>query len=195
MAVGPSISRSVRTPGETGIWVLVAGDLLLFSVFFILLLTYRAEEPALFSSSQRSLDQFVGALNTLLLLTSSLFMALAVKSVRSGTPSARSAPRLIAAAALLGLGFVIVKAFEWSARFAAGQTISSNDFFMFYFMYTGIHLLHVLLGLIVLTLLFLVSRRPSPDAHAVRLVESGGIFWHLVDLLWVVLFALFYLLR
>jgi nitric oxide reductase NorE protein len=164
-------------------------------VFFILLLTYRAEEPALFSSSQRSLDQFVGALNTLLLLTSSLFMALAVKSVRSGTPSARSAPRLIAAAALLGLGFVIVKAFEWSARFAAGQTISTNDFFMFYFMYTGIHLLHVLLGLIVLTLLFLVSRRPSPDAHAVRLVESGGIFWHLVDLLWVVLFALFYLLR
>jgi nitric oxide reductase NorE protein len=66
---------------------------------------------------------------------------------------------------------------------------------MFYFMYTGIHLLHVLLGLIVLTLLLLVSRRPSLDAHAVRLVESGGIFWHLVDLLWVVLFALFYLLR
>jgi nitric oxide reductase NorE protein len=195
MAVGPSISRSVRTPGETGIWVLVTGDLLLFSVFFIVLLTYRAAEPALFASSQRSLDQLIGALNTLLLLTSSLFIALAVKSIRSGTPPARSAPRLIATAALLGLGFVIVKAFEWSARFAAGQTISSNDFFMFYFMYTGIHLLHVLLGLIVLSLLFLVSRRPSLDANAIRHIESGGIFWHLVDLLWVVLFALFYLLK
>jgi nitric oxide reductase NorE protein len=92
-------------------------------------------------------------------------------------------------------GFVIVKALQWSARFAAGQTISTNDFFMFYFMYTGIHLLHVLLGLIVLTLLFLAAGRPSLDANAVRLVESGGIFWHLVDLLWVVLFALFYLLK
>jgi nitric oxide reductase NorE protein len=182
-------------PGETGIWVLVGGDLLLFSVFFIVLLTYRADDPALFANAQLSLNQFTGALNTLLLLTSSLFVALAVKSVRSGTPSVRSAPGMIAAAALLGLGFVVVKAFEWSARFAAGQTISSNDFFMFYFMYTGIHLLHVLLGLIVLTLLFLVSRRPSLDANAVRLLESGGIFWHLVDLLWVVLFALFYLLK
>ena len=195
MAVGPSTSATVRTPGEPGIWVLVAGDLLLFSLFFIVLLTYRAADPALFSSSQRSLDQLIGALNTVLLLTSSLFIALAVKSVRSGTPAARCAPHLIATAALLGLGFVIVKAFEWSARFAAGQTISSNDFFMFYFMYTGIHLLHVLLGLIVLTLLFLVCRRPSLDANTIRLVESGGIFWHLVDLLWVVLFALFYLLK
>jgi nitric oxide reductase NorE protein len=114
-------------------------------------------------------------------LTSSLFVALAVKSVRSGTRSARSAPALIAAAALLGVGFIIVKGFEWSARFAAAQTIGTNDFFMFYFMYTGIHLLHVLLGLIVLTMLFLIARRPAADAGAVRLMESGGIFWHLVD--------------
>jgi nitric oxide reductase NorE protein len=195
MAVGPSISRSVRMPGETGIWVLVGGDLLLFSVFFIVLLAYRADDTTLFVSSQRSLDQFIGALNTLLLLTSSLFVALAVKAARSGTASARSAPRLIAAAAVFGFGFVIVKAFEWSARFAAGQTVSTNDFFMFYFMYTGIHLLHVLLGLIVLTMLFFVARRPSLDAGAVRFLEAGGIFWHLVDLLWIILFALFYLLK
>lgn len=182
-------------PGETGIWVLVGGDLLLFSVFFIVLLAYRADNTTLFVNSQRSLDQFIGALNTLLLLTSSLFVALAVKAARSGTASARSAPRLIAAAAVFGSGFVIVKALEWSARFAAGQTVSTNDFFMFYFMYTGIHLLHVLLGLFVLTMLFFVARRPSLDAGAVRLLEAGGIFWHLVDLLWIILFALFYLLK
>jgi nitric oxide reductase NorE protein len=182
-------------PGETGIWVLVGGDLLLFSVFFVVLVTYRADDPALFADAQRSLDQFIGALNTLLLLTSSLFVALAVKSIRSGTAAARTAPRMLAIGALLGFGFVIVKGFEWSARFAAGQTISTNDFFMFYFMYTGIHLLHVLLGLIVLVTLSFVSRRPSLDANTIRLVESGGIFWHLVDLLWVVLFALFYLLK
>jgi nitric oxide reductase NorE protein len=182
-------------PGETGIWVLVGGDLLLFSVFFIVLLVYRAGDTATFIASQRSLDQFIGALNTLLLLTSSLFVALAVKSVRRAGPPARSAPKYIAIAALLGLGFVVVKAFEWSARFAAGQTINTNDFFMFYFMYTGIHLLHVLLGLLVLTMLFIVARRPALDAGAVRLLECGGIFWHLVDLLWIILFALFYLLK
>jgi nitric oxide reductase NorE protein len=182
-------------PGEAGIWVLVAGDLLLFSVFFILLLSYRANENALFGASQHSLDQFIGALNTLLLLTSSLFVALAIKSVRSGKQSARSAPALIATAGLLGVGFVIVKGFEWSARFSAGQTVGTNDFFMFYFMYTGIHLLHVLIGLVVLTLLFLIARRPAVDTSAMRLMESGGIFWHLVDLLWIILFALFYLLK
>jgi nitric oxide reductase NorE protein len=96
---------------------------------------------------------------------------------------------------VFGWGFVIVKAFEWSARFAAGQTVGTNDFFMFYFMYTGIHLLHVLLGLFVLTMLLFVARRPSLDAGAVRLLEAGGIFWHLVDLLWIILFALFYLLK
>lgn len=194
-AAGPSISRSTQLRGETGIWVLVAGDLLLFSVFFIVLLVYRAGDPALFASSQHSLDQSLGAVNTLLLLTSSLFVALAVKSARSGTASARSAPRFIAVAALLGAAFAIVKAFEWSARFSAGQTVGTNDFFMFYFMYTGIHLVHVLLGLIVLILLFFISRRSTLDAGAVKLLESGGIFWHLVDLLWVILFALFYLLK
>jgi nitric oxide reductase NorE protein len=64
---------------------------------------------------------------------------------------------------------------------------------MFYFMFTGIHLVHVVAGLIVLAILYMLSRRPSLDQGAVLLIESGGIFWHLVDLLWIILFALFYL--
>ncbi len=184
-----------RLPGETGIWVFVAGDLGVFSIFFLLLLSQRSDERALFVASQRSLDQSIGGLNTFFMLTSSLFVALAVKSIRSGLPSARRAPRLIAAAAALGLGFVLVKAHEWSVLFSAGHTVSTNDFFMYYFMYTGIHLVHVLIGLIVLTLLYVLSRRSALDQGGMRLIESGGVFWHLVDLLWIILFALFYLVK
>jgi nitric oxide reductase NorE protein len=182
-------------PGETGIWVVVCGDLLLFSLFFIVLLVYRADEELLFLTSQRSLDQFTGTLNTLLLLSSSLFVAMAVQTARAAPGKNRLAAAYLATGGALGLCFVVVKGFEWSARFSANQTISTNDFFMFYFMYTGIHLVHVLLGLLVLTLMFLAVRRPTLDPATVRLLECGGVFWHLVDLLWVILFALFYLLR
>jgi nitric oxide reductase NorE protein len=191
----PCRSPPRRVPGETGIWVFVAGDLAVFGVFFLLLLSQRSGERALFVASQRALSQSIGALNTFFMLTSSLFVALAVTSIRSGPPSARRAPALILAAATLGLGFVLVKAYEWSGLFSAGRTVSTNDFFMYYFMYTGIHLVHVLLGLIVLTLLYLLSRRSSLARGDMRLIESGGVFWHLVDLLWIILFALFYLVK
>jgi nitric oxide reductase NorE protein len=190
-----AVGRARRVPGETGLWVLVGGDLVVFSVFFVLLLLQRSNDPAAFLDSQRALNQYIGGLNTLLLLTSSLFVALAVRSLRAQSTPQPFASRCFGAAALLGLGFVGAKAFEWSERFAAGQTISTNEFFMFYFMYTGIHLLHVMVGLGVLTLLFVVSRRPKLDAGSMPMIEAGGVFWHLVDLLWIILFALFYLVK
>jgi nitric oxide reductase NorE protein len=187
----PSSMR--RLPGEAGIWVFVAGDLAVFSLFFILLLVQRSRETALFVESQRSLNQAIGAFNTFLMLTSSLLVALAVKAARGGPDSKLRTRSLIAAAAIPGVGFVLVKAYEWSERFAAGQSLSTNDFFMYYFMYTGIHLVHVLIGLLVLGVLYGLAGRQSLDRPAVLLIESGGIFWHLVDLLWIILFALFYL--
>lgn len=175
--------------------MLVAGDLLIFSMFFIVLLSYRNQEAALFAVSQRSLDQRYGAFNTLLMLSSSLCVALGMKGIRQpGGPSPRTRLYFMSAA-VLGVGFVIVKSFEWAARIAMGQTINSNDFFMFYFMYTGIHLLHVLVGLAVLTVLCVVGGRERVEPGTVRLAEAGGIYWHLVDLLWIILFALLYLLK
>jgi nitric oxide reductase NorE protein len=187
------VSSIRRLPGEAGIWVFVAGDLTVFSLFFILLLVQRSGETSLFVESQRSLNQSIGALNTFLMLTSSLFVALAVKAARGGAVSKPKARTLIAAAALPGFCFVLVKAYEWSERFSAGQMPGTNDFFMYYFMYTGIHLVHVIIGLLVLGILYGLSGRRPLDHHAVLLIESGGIFWHLVDLLWIILFALFYL--
>ncbi len=87
------------------------------------------------------------------------------------------------------------KVFEWGGKIAAGITLNTNEFYGFYYMFTGIHLLHVLLGMGVLVYLLARSNRADPGASYVAVMEGGGVFWHIVDLLWVVLFALFYLLR
>jgi nitric oxide reductase NorE protein len=187
------VRRPRHLPGEEGIWVLILGDLAVFSIFFATYLVYRAGDPALYAASQASLDRGLGLLNTGLLLTSSLFVALAVRAAREAR-----APRVVAwlsAALACGAGFVASKAFEWSTKLSAGVTLNTDEFFTFYYMFTGIHLLHVLIGVGVLAYLALRSRRPDPGSGWVSVMEGGGAFWHLVDLLWVVLFPLLYLVR
>lgn len=180
-----------HVPGEEGVWVFIGGDLVVFAVFFITYALARQQELALFESSQALLDRSLGLLNTLLLLTSSLLVAQAVAAVRRDDDKARP---LLLGAILLGSGFVIVKAFEYSAKIAQGFTLNSNSFSIYYYMFTGIHLVHVLIGLGVLC--FTLSRfdRTGRMQGGVALIEGSGAFWHLVDLLWIILFALLYLL-
>lgn len=184
--------KARRMPGEEGIWIFILGDLLVFAVFFLTFLYYRAQNLQLYNEAQRNLTAAFGLINTLLLLTSSWFVAQGVSAVRRGQlPLAR---KLIAGGFAFGSGFVGVKVVEYSEKFAAGITVLTNDFFMFYFMYTGIHLLHVFVGLGVLFFLFSLSRREDAVDH-IASFESGGAFWHLVDLLWIILFALLYLVK
>jgi nitric oxide reductase NorE protein len=180
-------------PGEAGVWVLILGDMFAFSAFFAVYLLHRAQNVALFNSSQGTLERGFGLLNTALLLTSSLFVARALTAARAGARP-RSV-RLLTFALGCGGGFVVSKGFEWGGKIAAGITLNTNEFYSFYYMFTGIHLLHVLVGMGVLTYLLARSRRGDPGASYVAVMEGGGAFWHMVDLIWVVLFALFYLLR
>lgn len=182
-----------RVPGEVGVWVFVLGDMTVFALFFATFMYSRAKNPDTYSVDHASLNVVLGTVNTVLLLTSSLFVVLAVQEVLSGVP--RHAPRLFGAALACGLGFVIVKAVEWSHLFTDGKTVGSGEFFSYYFMFTGIHLAHVLIGCVVLSRLIAVTRRPELTGRGAMLCEAGGIFWHMVDLLWVVLFALFYMMR
>ena len=180
-------------PGEAGIWVLIGGDLLMFGVFFLTFIYYRSLDPAAYDGSQRLLDEALGLTNTLILLTSSWFVAMAARIVRG--PAPRRAVPLIGVAMGLGLAFLIVKGFEYHDKLAHGVTVLTSEFMMFYFMFTGIHAVHVVIGLGVLAYLASVARRPVVEAAGLRAFEGGAAFWHLVDLLWVVLFALLYLLR
>ena len=179
-------------PGEAGIWVLIFGDLLVFGVFFATFAFYRLQQPALFRASQQTLEQSLGILNTLLLLTSSLFLVLGIHAARTDRPS--FARRWILLTMALGLCFIAVKALEYSDKIHAGIYPVANNFYMLYFAFTGIHLVHVTVGLGVLA--FLRSRiAVGSSASNLSIIESCALFWHLVDILWVVLFAIFYLHR
>lgn len=180
-----------RIPGEAGIWVLILGELVIFSAFFIVIATTRQQDPGLFLRSQATLNHGIGLANTLLLLTSSLAVALGWHRVQAGRSRAAS---LFLIAMVLGVLFVALKAIEYSQKIVAGVGLLTNDFYMFYFVFTAIHLMHVVVGVGILSFMAYAARSGGPRAHS-SWIECGALFWHLVDLLWIVLFALFYLVR
>lgn len=188
----PAAGRGTgRIPGEAGVWVFVLGDMVVFGLFFGVLAWYRARDVAGFAAAQSTLNQHFGAVNTLLLLVSSWFVAVGVIEARDG--ARRRAPALFAVAFACGLAFVVLKCVEYAQKLAEGATLTAHDFYMFWWVYTGVHLLHVLIGLGVLGFLVWRARAPAPDDVVV--FESGGIYWHLVDLLWIMLFTLLYLVQ
>lgn len=180
-------------PGEGGVWILIFGDMMIFGLFFGTFLYYRALDVDLYATSQQSLNMSLGLLNTIFLLTSSWFVVWAVRCAKQG--DVRETGRLLLAAMALGIGFWIVKIVEYSEKIGAGHTIISNDFFGFYYMLTGIHLIHVTVGLFALAYAFSQTRKPRFATRDFQTIEGIGAFWHMVDLLWIVLFALLYLVR
>jgi nitric oxide reductase NorE protein len=183
--------RRRHVPGEEGIWVLIFGDMVVFGILFGTYLYYRAEDVALFTTSQQVLNTTFGLINTLLLLFSSLLVVVAVAGVRQGRPQ----PKLLLGAIACGLAFSVLKIVEYSDKIDLGITPQTNSFYMFYFFLTGLHWFHLLLGLGVLTYMYLSARRPALDAKQFAWFEGCGCFWHMVDLLWIVLFPLLYLMN
>jgi nitric oxide reductase NorE protein len=183
--------RTAHMPGDGAVWVMVLGDLIIFGGYFIIFMIYRAMTPAKFMVAEQHLNINIGVLNTLVLLASSLFVALSVQAARADDHD--RALRLTYLGGLCGVAFILIKAYEWSAEIAQGYTIGSNDFFMFYYMLTGVHLFHVSLGLVILGVV--VRELRNPRRRRVSMVESGATYWHMVDLLWVVIFALLYVMR
>ncbi len=193
VSAGPASEENHAVPGEVGIWVFVLGDMFVFGLFFTVFVYYRGLDVELYRASQATLNQNYGALNTLLLLFSSWFVVLAVIDVREH--AARYAARLLGLAMLCGLGFSLVKVVEYREKLAAGFGIMTNDFYMYYYIFTGLHFVHVIIGLGVLIYLLSMVRAGVKSAGELRIFESGAIYWHMVDLLWIILFPLLYLLQ
>jgi len=162
-------------------------------VLFLLFMSERFKAVSLFEHSRQQLDPALGALNTLILVTSSWFVALAVHSARAGQREA--VIRYLGAGMLVGTGFAVSKIFEYSHKISSGITLLTNDFFMFYFALTGLHFLHFLIGMVVLAICITKCRNDPLDAKYLVWIESSGCYWHMVDLLWIVLFPMMYLLR
>jgi nitric oxide reductase NorE protein len=161
-----------------------------FALFFGAFLYERGREPVVFAASRHELTLAFGVVNTVVLLTSSLLVALAVQSHRAARH--RRASRAIGGATLCALAFVMLKAFEWGALLSDHLDPATNHFFAYYFGLTGLHLLHLVLGTAALLLVRRTLRRPAPGRRDRLIVEGGATYWHMVDLLWVVIFPLVY---
>lgn len=170
-------------PGNPMMWILILGELGVFGAFFIGFTVARALHPEVFAASQAHLDRLLGSINTLVLITSGWLAALAVHAKARD----RNPRPLLGGSIALGLVFLAIKAVEYEAKLAAGFGIETDTFFTFYFLLTGFHALHVVMGLGVLAV---VARHDS-----VTNLRTGCAFWHMVDLIWVVLYPLVYLIR
>lgn len=172
-------------PGNPIMWVLIISELLVFGAFFLGFGVARMLQPDLFRAGQAMLDLRLGGLNTLILVTSGWAAAKAVQARRYELIG-RS--RLwLGGAMALGCGFLTVKGIEYADKAAHGIGIETDTFFTLFYLMTGFHALHVVMGLVVLAI---VGWKNTPDN-----LETGAAFWHMVDLVWLILFPIVYLVR
>ena len=172
-------------PGDLMMWVLIVSELLVFGAGLAAFLGVRMTDPAGFADAQSDLHRAAAGFNTLVLVTSGYMAALAVRAAAAGLVARTRV--LLVAASLLGVVFLAVKAVEYADELAQGIGTETHPFFMFYFLLTGFHAAHVVAGIVILGL---VGWRARP-----RAVEVGASFWHMVDLVWVLLFPVIYLMR
>jgi nitric oxide reductase NorE protein len=182
-----------RLPGVDGVWVFIGADSVIFAILFLTFMQDRLKNPAVFEASRHTLNMNLGGIDTLILLTSSWSVALAIQALKRDLSD--RVPRYLLGGVLTGLMFVASKSIEYFQKFAHGLTPGTNPFFMWYFTLTGIHLVHVLLGTSLLAFLWVRSRSGAFSSAHRAVPESVASFWHLVDLLWIVLFPLLYLMR
>jgi nitric oxide reductase NorE protein len=180
-------------PGDLAIWIFILAELSVFAVFFAAYAFTRMNNPDLFNTYQASLDRGAALINTLALITSSYFVVRAVAAIRVG--ESLQCARWLWLAILMGLVFLGVKGFEYAHHFGQGITLSTNRFYMFYLSLTFFHFMHVILGLVILLAVALKARKGGYDEREHTGVETGASYWHMVDLLWLILFPLVYVMR
>ena len=178
-------------PGQPDMWMFVLFESLLFTGYFSVYLVSRTQNEALFLQSQSDLDLRIGIVNTIALLLSSWAIARCVQASRAG--DYRQALINAFATVFFGLVFLVSKVLEWIKEIRLGNTFTSDEFFQHYFFLTSIHCIHVLIGFVVLGVV--VYQLWSPGRRAQQLVETGATYWHTVDFLWVLIFALLYVVR
>ncbi|NQY27704.1 MAG: cytochrome c oxidase subunit 3 family protein [Piscirickettsiaceae bacterium] len=168
-------------------------ELLVFALFFITYAVMRMQNIELFNHYQLTLNREIGLANTLLLITSSYFVVRAVHTIRDN--NVQGCIQWLYAALAGGAGFLILKSFEYYDKFSAGINLETNTFYMFYLSLTLFHFLHVILGMIILFAIVIKAKRGAYNAQNHTGVETGASYWHMVDLVWIILFPLVYIIR
>ncbi|KZS59962.1 cytochrome c oxidase subunit 3 [Mycobacterium ostraviense] len=184
-------------PGQPDMWAFVLFETLVFAAYFSFYLFYRTQIPELFLRAQAQLDLRIGVFNTLVLLLSSWSMARCVQSARAHAHRAALTDAFLTA--FFGLLFLVAKVLEWAKQIRMGNSFAANDFFTYYFFLTGIHFVHLLIGFVVIGVVVYQLWGPARTCQGSRgsqqLVETCATYWHTVDFLWVLIFALLYVVR
>jgi nitric oxide reductase NorE protein len=186
--------------GDFAIWIIIYVELITFGLLFLGYAFSRRSNIEMFNDSQLLLNQTSGFINTLILITSSYFVVRAVQSIAEMTQesikeSNNRASQWLLYALLCGISFLVIKFSEFYYIFADGITLSTNKFFMFYLLLTVFHFMHVILGSIILFNIYKKTKTVGYSPNDYRGFETGAAYWHMVDLLWIVLFPLVYIIR
>ena len=187
---------------KIGMWLFIFTEMLLFGGLFIVYSVYRFQYSDAFHLASQELSRAVGTTNTVILLISSMTVAMSISAVQYG--DRKKAILFLGTTLILALAFLVNKYFEWSGKIEHGLYPGSQKlldfghgdtlFFGLYFFMTGLHALHIIVGLVILTvMLFRILNRTIHSENYIHL-ENSGLYWHLVDLIWIFLFPLFYLI-
>jgi len=190
-----------ETSSRLGMWLFLFSEILLFGGLFLLYSMFRYKHPTEFHRAAMELDLFLGTLNTLILLTSSYTVVLSISAMQKG--NRKGTLLLLAVTILFGAIFLLNKYLEWSAKIHHGIYPGSPEllaqphgeilFFGLYYVMTGLHGLHVVAGMVLLSVISVFVMREKISATHYIALENAALYWHLVDIIWIFLFPLFYL--
>lgn len=188
--------------GKMGMWLFLFTELFLFGGLFLVYAVQRSKFSLDFHNAAMELDTFIGTLNTVVLLVSSMTVAMSITAVQKGKN--KLAVWLLLATLILAAVFMVNKYFEWSHKFHyllyPGSEVTKNlphgelQFFGLYYMTTGLHALHVIIGAVLLIITMLRVKSGKINSSSYLMLENSGLYWHLVDLIWIFLFPLLYLI-
>ena len=187
---------------KLGMWIFIFTEVLLFGGLFIVYSIMRSRNPEEFHGAATFLNAILGATNTVILLVSSATVAMALTAIQKN--DSKFAGTLVLITIVCALIFLVNKYFEWGAKFHHGLYPGSDVmlelsrgyllFFSLYFFMTGLHALHIIIGLTILVIVYFKIKSGEINQKKFVLLENGALYWHLVDLIWIFLFPLLYLI-
>jgi len=184
--------KDKKLPGDLAMWFFILAELTAFAAFFIGFAVAEQLNVDMFITGKAKLHPIAGLINTVALITSSLFVALALRAFH--LKKQREVAWLLIIAQLIAVIYLVVKVWEYQFLFAAGIDIETNTFFTLYFLITAFHFMHVLLGMVILMLMTIKAYKGRYLNKSASGFESGACYWHMVDLLWIILFPLIYVI-
>ncbi len=188
-----SPSSAKTLPGDLAMWFFILAELTVFAILFIAFAITKQLKPELFELGQASLHPLAGLINTLALIASSYFVVLAINAIKNGQVKQTQLHFIIAI--VVACIYIVSKSWEYLALFELGIGLSTSTFYTLYFLITAFHFMHVLLGMVILLLVVFKLKQVNNDKHeALNTAESAASYWHMVDLVWIMLFPLIYII-